>query len=39
MLTTIWEYQDTWESNFSSFYFELGDIVNSLFNLGEPIPS
>ena len=23
--------------SFSSFYFELGDIVNSSFNLGEPI--
>ena len=24
--------------NFSSFYFELNNIVNSSFNLGEPIP-
>ena len=39
MLTSRFETLKMNENHtFSSFYFELSDIVNSSFNLGEPIP-
>ena len=40
MLTTKFENIKMHENkNFSSFYFKQNDIVNSSFNLGEPIPN